>query len=92
MPGRIFTKYILPAAAFGLFLFAVYFVRGQNQTNRPTKPMAQPPQDEYQARAQFERFRRQVYQARGQVLEGERHASSAYRDRESGHAAPPVAA
>jgi len=32
----------------------------------------QPPQDAYQARAQFERFRRQVYQARGQVLESER--------------------
>lgn len=32
----------------------------------------QPPQDVFQARAQFERFRRQVYQARGQVLESER--------------------
>lgn len=32
----------------------------------------QPPQDVFQARAQFERFRRQVYQARGQVLEAER--------------------
>ncbi|MBA4191425.1 MAG: hypothetical protein C0467_25885 [Planctomycetaceae bacterium] len=32
----------------------------------------QPPQDAFQARAQFERFRRQVYQARGTVLESER--------------------
>src|SRR5262249_42125068 len=32
----------------------------------------EPPQSLYQARAQFERFRRQVYQARGQVLESER--------------------
>ncbi len=31
-----------------------------------------PSQNAYQARAQFERFRRQVYQARGQVLEAER--------------------
>ena len=30
------------------------------------------PQDRDQARAQFERFRRQVYEARGQVLESER--------------------
>lgn len=48
MPGRIFTKYILPAVAFGLFLFAVYFVRGQNQTNRPTKPMSQPPRSPFE--------------------------------------------
>lgn len=33
---------------------------------------AQPPQDLYQARAQFERFRRLVYQARGQVFDSER--------------------
>jgi outer membrane protein TolC len=32
----------------------------------------EPPQSEYQARAQFERFRGQVYTARGQVLEAER--------------------
>jgi outer membrane protein TolC len=32
----------------------------------------EPPQNEYQARAQFERFRRQVIQARGQVLDAER--------------------
>jgi len=32
-----------------------------------------PPADVDQARAQFERFRRQVYQARGQVLEAERN-------------------
>src|SRR5439155_4369134 len=31
-----------------------------------------PPQNVYQTQAQFERFRRQVYQARGQVLEAER--------------------
>lgn len=31
-----------------------------------------PPQNEYQARAQFQRFRKQVYEARGQVLESER--------------------
>jgi outer membrane protein TolC len=31
-----------------------------------------PPQNRYQARAQFERFKGQVYEARGQVLESER--------------------
>src|SRR5207244_2890812 len=34
---------------------------------------AEPPQSVYQARAQFERFRGQVYQARGQVLDAERN-------------------
>ena len=37
-----------------------------------------PPQNQYQARAQFERFRRQVYQARGRVLEAENRTFAVY--------------
>jgi outer membrane protein TolC len=45
---------------------------GYNFISNRVKFGTDPPQNEYQALAQFQQFRRLVYQARGQVLESER--------------------
>lgn len=48
MLSKLIAKYVLPLVAGGLLLFAVVFVRGQNQTTPPVRPATPPPQTPFE--------------------------------------------
>lgn len=48
MLSKLIAKYVLPLVAGGLLLFAVVFVRGQNQATPPVRPATPPPQTPFE--------------------------------------------